>query len=101
MQNYNNDDAKIVINGSLNDLMEISKAKTVDTRGMAWPYPSFESVKALVPLSDTDIIEVITDNRESALESIPSVCQRRKWEFMVIEQDKHLWQVLIKKKSAV
>lgn len=90
---------KIVINGSRSDLIGLGRIKTVDTRGMACPYPSFEAVKALSSLSGADAIEVITDNKESALESIPTVCQRRKWEFVVIEQDRHLWKVLIKKSA--
>lgn len=75
-------------------------AKSVDTRGMACPYPSFEAVKALTQLKAGQTIEVITDSGESALESIPSVCQRRKWDFAVSEEGKGLWKVRITKKIA-
>ena len=40
-------------------------------------------------------IEVITDSEESAFKSIPSVCQKRKWQFLVLEKAKNLWLVRI------
>ncbi|MGI0002663.1 MAG: sulfurtransferase TusA family protein [Nitrosopumilaceae archaeon] len=88
---------KIVINKSSTDLLRISVAKSVDTRGMACPYPSFEAVRAMNSLNASDVLEVVTDSDESALESIPSVCEKRNWEFLVVEEDKDLWRVRIKK----
>jgi TusA-related sulfurtransferase len=88
---------KVLINKSTNGLASGAVAKSVDTRGMACPYPSFEAVKAINPLKAGEALEVITDNEESALESIPSVCTRRKWEFVVLEERKGLWKVRIKK----
>lgn len=95
--NYLQKEPKIVINKSSTDLLRISVAKSVDTRGMACPYPSFEAVKAINSLNANDILEVVTDSDESALESIPSVCKKRNWEFLVVEEDKDLWRVRIKK----
>jgi TusA-related sulfurtransferase len=73
--------------------------KSVDTRGMACPYPSFESVKAMSTPNDNNdsCIEIITDSEESALKSIPTVCQNRKWQFLVLEETSNLWRVRIKK----
>ena len=94
---------KIVMAGSSTpDLLQRSSIiKSVDTRGMACPYPSFESVKAMSLLNDTDnangCIEIITDSEESAFKSIPSICQKRKWQFLVLEESKELWRVRIKK----
>jgi TusA-related sulfurtransferase len=89
---------KIVVAGSSTpDLLQrISVVKSVDATGMACPYPSFESVKAMSLLNDVDsCIEVITDSEESAFKSIPSICQKRKWQFMVFERAKNLWVVRI------
>jgi TusA-related sulfurtransferase len=90
---------KIVINGSsAPDLLQRGNiVKSVDTRGMACPYPSFESVKAMSLLNDVKYgcIEIITDNEESAFKSIPSVCQKRKWQFLVIEKTKDVWLIRI------
>jgi TusA-related sulfurtransferase len=89
---------KIVMSGSSTpDLLQRSSVvKSVDATGMACPYPSFESVKAMSLLNDVDgCIEVVTDSEESAFKSIPSVCQKRKWQFMVFERAKNLWVVRI------
>jgi TusA-related sulfurtransferase len=95
------EELKIVIRGTPNSdrLKSCEVSKTVDTRGMACPYPSFESVKAVsTPNDDTDsCIEIITDSEESALKSIPTVCQNRKWQFLVLEEAINLWRVRIKK----
>jgi TusA-related sulfurtransferase len=89
---------KIVMAGSSTpDLLQRSSIiKSVDARGMACPYPSFESVKAMSLLNDANgCIEVITDSEESAFKSIPSVCQKRKWQYLVLEKAKDLWSVKI------
>jgi TusA-related sulfurtransferase len=90
---------KIVMDGSPSAglLLRYNIVKSIDTRGMACPYPSFESVKAMSKLNDVNdgCIEVITDNEESAFKSIPSVCQRRNWQFLVLEKAKELWLVRI------
>jgi TusA-related sulfurtransferase len=88
---------KVVIQRSSSELLQNRVAKSIDTRGMACPYPSFEAVKNMSSLDDNDVLEVVTDSDESALDSIPSVCEKRGWEFLVIEDDKNLWRVRIKK----
>jgi TusA-related sulfurtransferase len=92
---------RIVINGSYApDLLQKSNIiKSIDTRGMACPYPSFESIKAMSLLNDdaNGCIEIITDSEESAFKSIPSVCQKRDWEFLLLEEAKDLWRIRINK----
>jgi TusA-related sulfurtransferase len=88
---------KIVINRSSTDLLKANIAKSVDSRGMACPYPSFESVKTMNTVKPGDVLEVLTDNDESALKSIPSVCDKRRWEYLVLQESKELWRVRIKK----
>jgi len=88
---------KVVIQRSSSELLQNRVAKSIDTRGMACPYPSFEAVKNMSSLNDNDVLEVVTDSDESALDSIPNVCGKRGWEFLVIEDDKNLWRVRIKK----
>jgi TusA-related sulfurtransferase len=75
---------KIVIKGSdtnVDDLLQSEDSKigrAIDTRGMSCPYPSFESVKAMNSI-DTEkegyCVDIITDSEESALKSIPGVCE--------------------------
>jgi TusA-related sulfurtransferase len=94
---------RIVLNGTStpDKLQNCEIATSVDSTGMACPYPSFESVKAMSLLNDTEnansCIEIITDSEESAFKSIPSICQKRKWQFLVLEEAKEHWRVRIKK----
>ena len=93
---------KIVIKGSytnVDNLLQTEDSKigrTIDTRGMSCPYPSFESVKAMKSI-DSYCVDIITDSEESALKSIPSVCEKRKWQFVVLEVAPGLWRVRISK----
>ena len=97
---------KIVIKGSytnVNNLLQREdnkKGRTIDTRGMSCPYPSFESVKAMKSIDTEKVgycVDIITDSEESALKSIPSVCEKRKWQFVVLEEAIGLWRVRIGK----
>ena len=99
---------RIVLDGSSSpDILQKCKIiKSVDTTGMACPYPSFESVKAMSLFNNDDknnnsngneCIEIMTDSKESAFKSIPSVCQKRSWQFLVLEEVKGLWRIRIKK----
>jgi tRNA 2-thiouridine synthesizing protein A len=86
-----------MMNRSSIDLLRVNVVKMVDTRGMACPYPSFETVKAMNSISPGGVLEILTDSNESAFESIPSVCEKRRWEFLVLEESKHVWRIRIKK----
>lgn len=93
---------KIVLDGSTSatSLLTCSIAISIDTRGMCCPYPSFESVKAMAGVNgdkEEGCIEIITDSDESAFKSIPRVCQRRSWQFLVLEKTKNLWIIRINK----
>jgi len=87
----------VIINKALSDILDAQAAKSIDTRGMACPYPSFQTVKTLNSINANDILEVITDSDESALDSIPTVCEKRGLEFLVVQDGENLWRVRIKK----
>lgn len=87
----------IIISQAKSDLLQAPVSKQVDTRGMACPYPSFEAVKALTGAPFSGCLEIITDSGESALKSIPNVCRKRNWEFVVIQESPNLWKIRIKK----
>jgi hypothetical protein len=42
-------------------------------------------------------VDIITDSEEPALKSIPSLCEKRKWQFVVLEKALGLWRVRIDK----
>jgi tRNA 2-thiouridine synthesizing protein A len=86
-----------VVQCSSEDIINASIAKRIDTRGMSCPYPSFEAVKALSTMKSNEILEVITDSEESALDSIPKVCERRGYLYAVIK-DENIWYVRIMKR---
>ncbi|MEM4311726.1 MAG: sulfurtransferase TusA family protein [Nitrososphaerales archaeon] len=80
------------------DSLRLSKAdKVIDVKGMVCPYPSFETVKALASMNSGEVLEVITDSKISALESIPTLLKRKNYEFIVIQKDKELWQIKVRK----
>jgi tRNA 2-thiouridine synthesizing protein A len=87
-----------VVQYSSKDILNTSIAKSIDTRGMSCPYPSFEAVRALSTIKSNEVLEVITDSEESALDSIPKVCERRGLEYAVIKVDDKLWNVRIRKR---
>ena len=78
-------------------LINLKTNKILDVRGMVCPYPSFETIKALSTMKSGEILEVITDSKTSALESIPTLLKRKNYEFVVIEKEKELWHIKIKK----
>ena len=82
---------------SKTDLFQGQVSKQLDTRGMACPYPSFETVKAINALPTGHCIEIMTDSDESALKSIPNVCRKRNWEFIVLQESDNLWRIRIKR----
>lgn len=89
---------KALINRSSTDLLQVNSIKSFDSRGMVCPYPSFETVKAMNSLKSGEVLEVITDSDESALKSIPTVCDNRKWEYLVLEEEpKNTWRIRIRK----
>lgn len=90
-------DLKVLIDKSSGDLIVASIEKSFDCRGMACPYPSFETVKAMNALGAGSVLEIVTDSDESALKSIPAVCENRNWELLVLEESKDLWRLLVRK----
>jgi TusA-related sulfurtransferase len=48
-------------------------------------------------ISPGGVLEILTDSNESGFESIPSVCEKRMWEFLVLEESKDVWRIRIKK----
>ena len=75
---------------------EIHVSRTLDVRGQVCPYPSLETVRALAPLKTGEVLEVLTDNEISALDSIPTVSRRRSLPYLVLK-DEGYWRVYVKK----
>lgn len=88
-------DILLISEESLRDrLINAKPVITIDTKGLCCPYPSFETVKHISKLGDGEVLEVITDSEESAKDSIPNVCNKRNWHFIVM-QDGNQWRLRI------
>ena len=70
--------------------------RVVDTRGMVCPYPSFEAARAFMQASSGEVIQLITDNEESARSSIPQLLERRGVEFK-LEEKQGYWVITFRK----
>lgn len=75
---------------------EIHVSKTIDVRGQICPYPSLETVRTLGSLNTGEVLEILTDNEISALDSIPTVCRRRSLPYLVLK-DEGYWRVYTRK----
>jgi len=70
--------------------------RVIDTRGMVCPYPSFEAARALTQASSGEVVQLITDNEESATSSIPQVLERNGIEFR-LERKQDYWVITFRK----
>lgn len=68
----------------------------LDTTGKVCPYPLIETRKRLQSLSSGQLLEVLTDSRRSAQETLPDLSQRNGYPCEVIE-DGSSWRVRIQK----
>jgi TusA-related sulfurtransferase len=66
-------------------LADLPGTRRIDTRGLACPYPAFETAKAISAVSDQDVVEIITNDKYVALNSLPTVLKLREFDFAVIE----------------
>jgi len=79
-------------------LIDESADLQLDTRGKVCPYPALESKKALDKLPPGETIEIITDFRPTAEDSIPLLCENQKVDYVVIRESSKTWLILAKRK---
>jgi TusA-related sulfurtransferase len=72
--------------------------KRIDTRGQVCPYPSFETAKLAQSAQSGEVIEIISDDKYAALNSIPTVLRLRNFEYGVIELDENTWSIRARRK---
>lgn len=78
-------------------LKELEPAKVVDVKGQICPYPLIETRKGLNQITNGQVLRVITDNPESALETIPRLCDTRGFEYERVEVTTKVWEISIRK----
>ncbi|OIP38570.1 hypothetical protein AUJ95_06440 [Candidatus Desantisbacteria bacterium CG2_30_40_21] len=71
----------------------------VDITGKICPYTVMEVRDALKGIETGQVLEVITDYKPAATESIPNFCQKKKYPVEVIENSDATFRLLIKKEE--
>lgn len=77
-------------------MTERNVAKSIDVRGQICPYPIIKTREELKTLAQGDILEVITDNEQSAMETIPRLCMQKNHQLERID-DNGFWRCFITK----
>lgn len=70
--------------------------KTIDVKGQVCPYPLIETRNALKALKRGEILEVITDSEPSVIETLPMLCEKKKYPCEHVAEA-GFWRVYIKK----
>ena len=73
--------------------------KVFDISGMICPYTVLEAREALKPMASGEVLEILSDYKPAATESIPNFCKKKNYPFEVIENDNGTYRILIKKKD--
>lgn len=68
-------------------LEKLPAARSIDTRGLVCPYPSFETAKLTSTALPGEVIEILSDDKYAAENSIPTVLKLRNFEFAVIRRE--------------
>jgi TusA-related sulfurtransferase len=71
--------------------------RSVDVRGQICPYPIIETRKALKDLRPGETMEVLTDNPETAHETMIHLCTTKNYPFHKTELSPGVWRFLITK----
>jgi TusA-related sulfurtransferase len=77
----------------------MTPAKSIDVRGQVCPYPIIETRKALKEVKSGDVIEVLTDNPETANETMIHLCTTKNYPFEKSEVSPGVWRFVITKKE--
>ncbi|MGI0078146.1 MAG: sulfurtransferase TusA family protein [Nitrososphaerales archaeon] len=74
-------------------LVDLAPERKIDTRGQVCPYPSFETAKLAQTVQSDEVIEIISDDKYAALNSIPTVLRLRNFEYGVLEIEEGVWSI--------
>ena len=71
--------------------------KYIDLTGLVCPYALLETKKALRTIEVGEILEVVTNNKNTAETSMPNMCRIKNWKFVVTKRGEKVWLVKILK----
>lgn len=81
------------------DLKEAKIDKTIDISGKICPYTVMEARDTLKTLEAGQVLEVLSDYKPAATESIPNFCGKKKYPIEVIDNGDGTYRLLIKKEE--
>ncbi len=73
--------------------------KIINISGKICPYTVMETRDALKEMEPGQVLEVISDYKPAATESIPNFCEKKKYPIEVIENADGSFRLLIKKEE--
>jgi TusA-related sulfurtransferase len=73
--------------------------KVVDITGKICPYTVMETRDTLKTMQPGQVLEVITDYKPAATESIPNFCKKKNYPIEVIDNADGTFRLLIKKQE--
>ena len=73
--------------------------RSIDVRGQVCPYPIIETRKVLKDLKPGETVEVVTDNPDTANETMPHLCVTKQYPFQKTEISPGVWRFVIEKKG--
>jgi TusA-related sulfurtransferase len=86
-----------LISGS-KELANVVSNRRIDTRGLVCPYPSFETAKLAQSAAEREVVEILSDDEYTALNSIPTVLKQRDFECSVVKTNDGYWAVKARRK---
>lgn len=73
--------------------------KILDIRGKICPFTQIETRDTLKTMNTGEILEVITDYKPAALETIPNFCHKKGYPIEIVDSDDGVYRLLIKKEE--
>ncbi len=73
--------------------------KMIDISGKICPYTVMETRDTLKTMASGELLEVISDYKPAAVESIPNFCQKKNYPIEVIDNADGTYRLLIKKEE--
>ncbi|MBU1262308.1 sulfurtransferase TusA family protein [bacterium] len=73
--------------------------RVINISGKICPYTVMEARDALKEMESGQVLEVISDYKPAATESIPNFCKKKNYPFEVIDNSDGTFRLLIKKEE--
>jgi tRNA 2-thiouridine synthesizing protein A len=80
-------------------LVNLQIDKMIDISGKICPYTVMETRDTLKTMESGELLEVISDYKPAAIESIPNFCRKKNYPIEVIDNGDGNYRLLIKKEE--